>query len=125
MPLPLATQEIVGHVLEMLPALPLAIIAPTGGDQMQMGMVLAIAPMRVEHRDGAPLECLPPDGAVEIVETLRPAAHERAQHDRRVLVKSGVEHRWHRENDVPIDHPLVEGLAHLADPVIDMDFGAA
>jgi len=72
-----------------------------------------------------PPECLPPDGTVEIVEALRPAAYKRAQHDRRVLVKGGAEHRWHRENDVPIDHPLVEGLAHLADPVIDMDFGAA
>ena len=62
MPLPLATQQLVGQVLQMLPALSLAIIAPTGGDQMQMGMVLPIAAMRVEHRDGAPPERLAPDG---------------------------------------------------------------
>src|SRR3989454_8218556 len=66
-PLPFATQELVGQVLEMLPARSLGIIPPTGSDQMQMGMGLAIAAMRVEHRDGAPLECFPPDGAVEIV----------------------------------------------------------
>ena len=109
----------------MLPALSLAIIPPTGGEQMQMGMVLAIAPMRVEHRDGAPPECLAPDCAIEIVEALRPAAHERAQHDRRVLVESRTAHRWDRQDDVAIDDPLVEDLAHLADPVVDMDFGAA
>ena len=90
-----------------------------------MLMLLPIAAMRVEHRDVAPFECLPPDGAVEIVEAWRPAAYKCAQHDRRVVVKGGAEHRWYRENDVPIDHPLVEGLAHLADPVIDRDFGAA
>ena len=58
-PLPLATQQRVGQVLHMLPAFSLAIIAPTGGDQMQMGMVLPIAPMRVEHHDVAPLSALP------------------------------------------------------------------
>ena len=32
--------------------------APAGGEQMQMGVVLPIAPMRVEHGDRAPLERL-------------------------------------------------------------------
>src|SRR2546425_12132855 len=61
-PLPLATQQVVGQVLQMLPALSLGIIPPARGEQMQMGMVLAIAPMRVEHRDGAPSERLAFDG---------------------------------------------------------------
>jgi len=43
-----------------------------------MLMLVPIAAMRVKYRDGAPLECLAPDGAVEIVEALRPAAYERA-----------------------------------------------
>jgi hypothetical protein len=38
----------------------LGIIAPTGGQHMQMGMVLAIAPMRVQYCDVAPLERLAP-----------------------------------------------------------------
>ena len=38
-PLPLAAEEPIGQVLEVLPALARAIIAPTGGEQMQMGMV--------------------------------------------------------------------------------------
>src|SRR6266581_6247499 len=124
-PLPCATQALVGQGLEMLPARSLGIIPSARGAQMPMGMVRPMAAMRVEHRDGAPLACLPPDGTVEIVEALRPAAYQRAQHDRRVVGKGGAEHRWHREHDVPIDHPLVEGLAHLADPGIDMDCGAA
>ena len=66
----------------MLPALSLGILAATGGEQMQMGMVRPIAAMRVEHRDVAPSERLPPDSAREIIEALRPAAHEGAQHDR-------------------------------------------
>src|SRR6266568_2412334 len=115
MPLPFATQEIVGQVIEMLPALSLAIIPPTGGEQMQMGMVLAIAPMGMEHRDGATPERLAPDVALEIIQALPPTAHECAQHDRHVLVESRAEHRRDRQDDMPIDHPLVEDLAHLAD----------
>src|SRR2546425_10328888 len=125
MPLPFATQEIVGQVLEMLPALSLALIPPTGGEQRQMGMVLAIAAMRVEHRDGAPSERLALDGAIEIIQALRPAAHERAQYDRRVLVEGRAEHRRDRQDDVAIDHPRVEDFAHLADPVIHIDLRAA
>src|SRR5712691_7098164 len=107
----------------MLPARSLGIIAPTGGEQMQMGMVLAIAPMRVEHRDIATLERLAPDGAVEIIQALRPAAHERAQHDGGILVERREEHRGYRQYYMPIDHALVQDLAHLADPVVYIDLG--
>ena len=81
--------------------------------------------MRVEHRDGAPSERLTFDGAIEIIQALRPAAHERAQYDRRVLVEGGAEHGRHRQDDVPVDDTLVEDLTHLADPVINVDFGAS
>ena len=39
-------------------------------------------------------------------------AHARAQHARRVLVEGGAEHGRDRQNDVPIDHPLVQPVAH-------------
>src|SRR2546426_8947400 len=107
----------------MLPALSLAIIPPTGGDQMQMRMILPIAPMRMEHRDVATLERLAPDVAIEIIQALHPAAHERAQYDRRVVVEGRAEHGRHRQDDVPIDHPRVEHRAHLAHPVVHVDFG--
>ena len=88
-------------------------------------MLVPMAAMRVEHRDGAPLECLPLDGAGEIVEALRPAASQRTQHDRGVLGKGRAEHRRHRQDNMPIDDAFVEDLADLADPVIDIDLGTA
>ena len=39
MPLPLTTQQLVGQIRQMFPALSQTIIAPTGGDQVQMGVV--------------------------------------------------------------------------------------
>src|SRR2546423_14980997 len=65
-----------------------------------------------EWSDHTPPECLAPDGAIEIIEALRPAAQERAQHDRRVLVESRTAHRRDRQDDVAIDDPPVEDLAH-------------
>src|SRR5499427_10503074 len=109
----------------MLPTRSLGIIAATGGQHMEMGMIVPMAAMRVEHRDIAPLERLPLDGAVEIVEAWRPAAYERTQHDRGVLVKGRAEHRRHRQDDRPIDHPLMQHPAHLADPVVHSNFGTA
>src|SRR6266536_823262 len=102
----------------MLPAFSLGIVAPTGGEQMEMGVVLPIAAMRVKYRNGATAERLAPHLTVEIVQALCPAAHERAQHNRRVLIKGRAEHRGYRQDDVPIDHPLVEDLTHLAHPVV-------
>ena len=89
-----------------------------------MGMVLPIAAMGVEHGNVAPLEHLAPDSAIKIIQALCPAAHECAQHDGRVLVKSRAGHRRDRQDDVPIDHACVEHLADLADPVVDVHFGA-
>ena len=72
-----------------------------------------------------PPEGLAPDFTIEIIEALRPAAHERAQHDHRVLGKGRAKQRRDRHDDMPRDDPRVEDLAHVADPVVDMDFGAA
>ena len=88
-----------------------------------MGVVVTIAAMGVDHHDVATLERLAPDLTIEIIQALHPAAHQRAQHDLGVVVKGRAEHRWHRQDDVPVDHALMEDLAHLADPVIDVDFG--
>src|SRR6266704_2877797 len=107
MPLPLAMEQLIRQVMQVFPALALLIIAPTGGDQMQMGMVLTIAAMGVEHHDGATLESLAPDLAIKIIQALPPTPHQGAQHDRGVMGEGRVEHR-----------------AHLADPGIHVDFGA-
>src|SRR5213596_2183567 len=87
-----------------------------------MLMLLPIAAMGVERGDIAPSKCLAPDGAIKIIQALCPTAHERAQHDRRVLVKGRAEHRRDRQDDMPIDDSHMEGLAHLTHPVVDMDF---
>jgi hypothetical protein len=124
-PLPLTAQERIRHIPEMVPARSLGIIAPTGGEPMQMGMILPMTPMRVEHGNGATPECLASDGALEVIQTLCPTAYERAQHDCRIVVKGRAEHRGDRQDDVPIDDALVEDLAYLTDPVVDVHFGAA
>ena len=71
-----------------------------------------------------PPERLAPDLTGAIVQALCPAAHERAQHHRGVLIQGRAEHRGSRQDDGPRDHPLVEDLTHLAHPVVDVDFGA-
>src|SRR5262245_97494 len=108
----------------MLPTSFRRIVASAGGEQVQVRVVLPIAAMRVEHGNVAPPERLAPDVTIEIIQALRPTAHERAQHDCRVLVKGRAEHRRDRQDDVPIDDALMEALAHLADPVVHGDFGA-
>jgi hypothetical protein len=123
-PLPFATQEGVGQGLEMLPALARAIIPPTGGNHMQMGMILPIAPMGVYHGNVATPKRLAPDVTLEIIQALRPTAHERAQHDRRVLVQGRAAHRRDRQDDVSRDDALMQSLPHLTHPVVDGDFGA-
>jgi hypothetical protein len=91
---------------------------------MQVRVILPIAAMGVEHGNIAPSECLAPDRAKEIIQALRPTAHERTADNRGVLVKGRAEHGRDRQDDMPIDDPRMEGLAHLAHPVVDMDFGA-
>jgi hypothetical protein len=89
-----------------------------------MLMVLPIAPMRVENRDVAPRERLPLDGAIAIIQALPPTAHERAQHDRGVLVEGDAEHGRDHQDNIPIDDALMEDFTDLVDPVVCLDFGA-
>src|SRR6266567_6742310 len=101
--------------MQRLPTLPLAIKAPAGGDEMPMGMILAMTPMRVEHHDVAPLQGFAPDLAQELIQALDAAAHQRAQQDRSIVIERRAEHGRDRQDAVAIDDPLVEDLAHLAD----------
>ena len=115
MPLPRTAQERRGHVLEMLPAVRLGIIAPTGGQHRQVGMVLPMTPVGVQHRHGAPLKCCPLDRAIESVQTPGPALHEGTQHDGGMVGEGRAKHRWHGQDTMAIDDPFVEHLAHLTD----------
>ena len=90
-----------------------------------MWMVLAIAPMRVEHRNVPSPERLAPDVAIEVSQALYPAAHQGASQERGVVVEGRARHGRHCQDDVAIDHPRVEHGAHLTDPVIHRDLRAA
>src|SRR5713101_8524907 len=115
MPLPLTTEQRIGQVLQVFPALSRRIIAPTGGEQMQMGMVVPIATMRMGHHDVATSERLAPDLAKKVIHALHPAAHQCTQQEPGILIEGRAEHGWDGENDVAIDHPFMQYLAHLVD----------
>ena len=90
-----------------------------------MSMILPTTPVGVEHRDVSALEWGALDRAIEGIQTLCPTPHEGTQHASGVLVEGGPEHRRHRQNDMPIDDPLVQDVTDLADPVVHIHFGTA
>jgi hypothetical protein len=89
-----------------------------------MLMLLAIAPMRVKHHDVATLQWFASDLAKEIIQASGTTSHQRTQQDCSVVIEGRAKHGWNRQDDVAIDHPLVEHLADLTDPVVHLDFGA-
>src|SRR5687768_11698749 len=107
----------------MLPAISRLIVTATGGEPMQMRMILTMTPVRMEDHDRAAPEGLALDGAVESIQALDPTAHKRTQHNCCVLVKGGTEHRRHRQDAMPIDDSFMEDPTDLTNPVIDVDFG--
>lgn len=107
----------------MFPTLSRALIAPPGGEPMQMGVGLSGAAMGVEDPQRAPLERLTFDGAGAIIEARHPAAQESAQDDRGMRGKGRAKHRGDREDEVPREHPLVQPCADLTDPVLRRDLG--
>jgi hypothetical protein len=111
MPLPFATQQIIGQKRQVLPTLSLSIVAPTGRQHMHMGMKLTVATMGVNHRDIAPLEDSASHFTIEIIEALRAASHELTQQRVSVLVERDAKHVWHSQDDMAVDHPLVKRFA--------------
>lgn len=89
-PLPLLVQKGIRQMLQMHPALGLRVPAPTGGDEMEMGVVLAIASMGVQHNNIATFELLAAELAIEIVHTLHPASHKSAQQDVSIVIEGGT-----------------------------------
>src|SRR5207244_2253399 len=125
MPLPLLAQHGIRHILQMHPLPGLWIPSPTGGDDMQMRVVLAIATMRLDDPDIATLQGPATHPAEAIIQALHATAHERTQHFLSVLIKCRAQQRGHRQHHMTIDHPLMQHGADLAHPVIDIDFRAA
>jgi hypothetical protein len=78
-PLPLLAERGIRDVVQMHPLSRLPIPAATGGDDVQMGVVLAIAAMGLDDDDVPACEILATDPAKDIIQTPDPTAHERAQ----------------------------------------------
>src|SRR5918912_1705398 len=103
----------------------LLIPSATGGDDMEMGIVLPIAAMGLDHHDIAALKGMAADPCEDIIQALDTTAHECAQQDSGVLIEGSTQHGRHSQDDMAIDDTLMQHTADLAHPVIDVDFGAA
>jgi hypothetical protein len=125
MPRPRTAPERRRQGLEMLPAIRVGILAPTGGQPMQVGMVRPITPVGVTHRTGAPLTPCPLDRARESVQPPGPAPHEGTHHDGGVVGEGRAKPRWHGQDNRAIAAPLAPHVADLTHPVIRIDLGAA
>src|SRR5215470_5825146 len=71
MPLPLLAQHTIWYVVEMDPWLRLLIPAATGGDDVQMGVVLPITAMRLDDDDVAAFEGSATDPTEDIIQAPR------------------------------------------------------
>jgi len=71
----------------MHPVSRLLIPSATGGDDVQMRVILAIAAMGLDDDDVTAFEVLAADTAKDIIQTPDPTAHERAQYSFRLLRK--------------------------------------
>ena len=90
-----------------------------------MRIVLPIAAMGLDDHDVAALEGAATDPAIDIIQTADATAHEWTQHRLRLLIKRFPEYRRHGQDDMTVDDALMEHLTDLADPGVDVDFGAA
>lgn len=90
-----------------------------------MRIVLATATVSLNYHDIAPFERLTTHPAEEVIQTANPTAHQLTQQRLRMLIKGFAEHLGHRQHNMAVDHPVMEHLADLTDPIIDVDFGAA
>src|SRR5215831_10036039 len=124
MPLPLFSQHRIWQRVEMDPLLGLLSPSTTGGDEVQMGIVLAIAAMGLDDDDVTAFEVLAADPAEDVIQAPHPTAHERTQHRWRLLIKSVPQNLRHGEDDMTVDDALMQHLADLADPVVDVNLGA-
>ncbi len=109
----------------MDPLVGLLIPSPTGGDDVQVRVVLTVAPMSLNDYDIAPFERLTTDPAEEIIQALHATAHQLTQQLLGMLIKRVSEDIGHRQHDVTVDDTVVQHLTDLADPVINVDFGTA
>src|SRR5712691_4000369 len=109
----------------MHPLVALRVPSPTGGDNVQVRIVLAIAAMRLDDHNVAALEGLATDRTKEVVQALHPAWHERTQYVVCVLIKRFPQHLGHGQHNMTIDDAVMQHLTDLTDPMVDIDLPAS
>ncbi len=124
-PLPRLAEHGIWEGIQRHPLLGLLIPAATGGNAGQRRVVLPIAAMGLEHHEVAAFEGVATDPARAIIQTADATASERTPHGLRRLRKRWPEYLRHGQDDMTLEHALMEPLADLAAPVVDVDFGAA
>ena len=106
----LLAQQAIWHVVQVHPLLGLRIPSSTGGDDVQMGIVLAIAAMGLDNHDAAALEGAATDSAKDIIQTADATAHERTQYRFRLLIKLTFRALF-RTSEAILEESPVEGGA--------------
>jgi len=100
-------------------------LSPTGANDVQMGVVLTIAAMGLHHHGVATCERPTTETTKDSIETAHATWHEGTQQYVCVAIKACPSHRRHGQDNVAIDHALMQHLADLSDPIVDRDFGAS
>ena len=125
MPWPFLPEQTIRHIVQMPPLLALRIPSSTGANDMQMGVVLAVAAMGLDNHDIAPFERLATETAPDIIQAPDSTAYERTQDVFGVLIKCLSQHRGHGQDDMAIDDALMQHRTDLAHPIVDVDFCAS
>jgi hypothetical protein len=124
-PLPWLGQPGGGYIAYMSPLLSLRSPSPPGGDDVQVRMVLAMAPMGLDDHHGTACEGRATDRPKEVISTLHPAWPARTQHRVRVLIKRLPPYLRHGQHHMTLADALMPPLTALADPIVDIDLPAA
>jgi len=109
----------------MHPLLSLLRPSATGGNAGKRRLVWAMAPMGLHHDDGAALALLVSYGAEKIIPAPDTTSHPSTEQRIGVLIKRGAQDIRDGQNEVTRDHPVMEPLTDLSDPVVDIDLGAS
>jgi hypothetical protein len=107
----------------MHPLLARRLPSPTRGDARHMRIVVAIATLRLHDHNGAALEGFAADLAQERIQALDTAWHARTAQHVGVLRKRGPSYLRYGQDNRAIEHPCMQHLADLRDPILTRDFG--
>ena len=124
-PLPLFAPPRIRQRVQRHPLLRLGLPPSTGGNDMQMGGVLAIATMGLHHHDVATFERRATHSADDIIQTAHPTSQAGPQQRLGVLRNGGPEYIGDGEDNMAIEPPLMQYLPDLSAPLVAIDFGAS